>query len=708
MLTNHISRFLSQNLDERLQSLVKAAFFSVKPPPSGPRKKAKLYPPLEAYLRNMLLVRLEVTEASVSATAKQLVRLPWNDPAYQCGALLCRLLLKACRRGRYKTIEAVALVAAKLRTQRVAGEVTVRLVDAVLEELRWALDNPNFRDQQRIIVYARLLGELYRTNQVAGSVVIDQLYDFINLGHEIPEPLREASKKLVSETISYPIASDADKAKQLPVYNSASGVSQAIQEDEEMEEAGLETNVENPDLELMPVAVSTYSKYDPRVFSTKDPPNSSYRITLVCTLLEVTAKNLVSKNNLPRLRSFLAAFQRYLFTKTLLPTDVEFVLLDTFDIIDSQWKRVTKPPSRGGAPGAEGIKGQENGFPRYITWIDAHDATVGIEQSEALFEKQKRARLEEFTDETKSLPDMNSADGHSINDEDMHSLSDEEDGSVSVSMRSENEDETIGNESAEEEDHGHWASDEEGEGVGDGSEGNSDEDEDEEDEDDFDEEAYMRQLEEEAFERELRRMTMEALEKGKNTSRKQVGDNMISGSQIVKKKLAEASKASDQVTSTALGGAAGITFQLLKKGNKGKVEAKEFVVPSDTNLALVASRKDDRAARERDVIKQRVLRYEEQSAESELAGGNVYLEQDRLQRNKNRPLSMDVIDRNFGTTGGNLSQAQLDKKKKHPSSSIPAGRGGLAPGRVVERGGPGGGSGRGRGGRNPGGRTLFG
>ena len=145
----------------------------MKPPPSGPRKKAKEYPPLETYLRYLLLVRLEPTELVVSMVTKQLVRLPWNDPSYQCGALVCKLMLKSCRKGRYKTIEAVAAVAAKLRTQRAAGEVTIRLIDAVIEELRWALDNPNFRDQQRIIIYTRLLGELFGVAQVAGNVIID-------------------------------------------------------------------------------------------------------------------------------------------------------------------------------------------------------------------------------------------------------------------------------------------------------------------------------------------------------------------------------------------------------------------------------------------------------------------------------------------------------------------------------------------------------
>ena len=591
-------------------------------------------------------------------------------------------MMKACRKGSYKTIQAIASVASNLRTQRTAGEATVRLVDAVLEELRWALEFPDFRDQQRTLTYARLLGELYGASQVPAQVILKQLYDFINIGHEIPEALREACKKLASET-----SSDVESTieSHLPVYNSAGGISQTIQEDEEMEEAELEVKEEEAAPE--PVAVSEHSKYDPRVPSLQDPPNSAYRIKLVCTLLEVVAQQITSRTNLPRVKGFLSAFQRYLFTKTMLPADVEFSLLDTFDILDSQWRRV------GNSRNTEAAR-KETGFPRYLTWLEAHNATVAIEESEALFEQQQRAKLAAGVDESR-------VGGSSIRDDDDTGsllLEDEDDTSLSMSAKesvSEVEEECMDDEVCDGEHSQFSTEDEENEDEETESEGDTDL----EDEEEFDEEAYMRQLEEEAFERELRRVTMDALEKGKNVSRKQVADYMPSGTQIVKKK--ETGEKTTEATGEtpgpglALGGKAGISFRVLKKGNKGKVEAKELIVPVDTNLAMVATKHDDAAARERDMIKQRVLRYEAESAEAEFSGGNVYLEQEKLQVIRNRPLSMAEIDKNFGTTGGNLRSS--DK----PRSSHPApGRGGRAPSR--------GRAGRGRGGRQSfGGRTLF-
>lgn len=642
------------------------------------------------------MVKLDPTDESVAEVSKELLRFPWSDPKVDCGALVCRIMLKACRRGRYKTIKAIAMVAASLRSQKFANEASVRLVDAVLEELRWALEYPDFRDQQRVLTYARLLGELFAMAQVSGQVILDQLFDFIHIGHEIPEGLREASRKLAESTNS---ANSSEQ--QLPVYNSsAAAVSDsAIAEDEEMEMNELETKKEE---QPQPVAVSAASVYDPRVPSHTDPPNAVYRIKLVCTLLEASAKQFITRKNLPRVKAFMADFQRYLFTKPILPTEVEFSLLDTFDAVESQWKRLAKAP---------GVNEKENEFPRYSSWLEAHNAAVAEEEAEAALEKKKRLHMEVLADPSNLHVDMNSLedaelyDGSQEGSQQGSQLEDEDDdASRSYSLNNE-EDHDVEHEEMDER-KVHVDDDEESSEHEDEDEDDYDEDEEEEE---FDEDAYMKQLEEEAFERELRRATMEALEKGKNASRKLVAGDMISGSQILKKKpavgvvKAETSTTAQAPGIFALSGQAGIGFQLLKRGNKGKVEAKEFVVPADTNLAVVATRNDDAAARERDEIKQRVLQYEAESAEAELTGGNVYLEQEKLQVIRNKPLSMDEIDRNFGTKRGDLTSNDRPRpaNSSAPSTGPPTGRGGR---------GRGGGRGRvaGRGGRSSSGRTLFG
>jgi regulator of nonsense transcripts 2 len=667
----------AKNLDERYQALISSAFFMVKPPAAAPRKQAKVYPPLEAYLRYLLLVRLVPEEASVSFVTKQLLKLPWSDQSKQCGELICRYMLKACRKGRYKAVPAVASVAASIRRNK--PEVAARLVDACLEEIQLSMEHPNLRDQQRTITYARLLGELHAASLITSPLVVQQLYNFINFGHEIPEALRQASSKHTSEATE-------QKDNALPIYNSASGINRAIQEDEEMEDAELETkqDAEAPRI----VAVSSHSEFDPRVPSLIDPPNSVFRIKLVCTLLEASSKSIVIRHNLDSLEGFITAFQRYLFTKTTLPTEVEFALLDTFDALDSQWKRIL---SRDRKPDTVDSK---QGFPRFDSWTDAHNATVAREESDALLEKRARIRLEALAGVTEGDVDsiLNDVDlvMEEVDDDDESDGSDGDETYSGDEDMEEEEEEMVADEEERADEVENGGDDQEGDEED--LEEDSDEDEDDEEydvEEEFDEDAYMRQLEEEAFERELRRLTLDALEKGKNTARAttygKVADYMPSGSQFIRKKQSEAPNGGPAVT---LGGQEGVSFQLLKKGNKGKIETKQLVVPKDTNLAIRVSKQEGVVDSEHDIIKARVLQYEAESAEQEMSGGNVYLEQAKLQVIRNR-LTIEDINRNFGLD----ERPSSEKRNMQPSAQ------GNQP--TVARG-----TGRGRGRSGRGGRTI--
>lgn len=656
----------AKRLDERSLAVINTAMYTVKPP-RGTRKKAKKYSPLEGYLRHLLMVTLQPSETSVSFVSKQLLRFPWSDPSIRCGSLICKIMLKACRVGRYRSIQAVASVAAKLRRQK--PEVCIRLLDSVVEELQWSIEYPAFKDQQRTLTVARLLGELYVSSLASGQLILQQLYIFVNFGHEIPEALKEASEKALA------LLESPENVNHV-AFNSHSGITQSILEDEEMDQENLEVK-EEEEVEPKPVVVSIHSKYDPRVPTILDPPNSVFRIKLICTLLEVVSKTYVTRNNTPKIEDFLAAFQRYLFTKSALPTEVEFALLDTFDAIDSQWREVFKEQKKKNG----GDVDRSQGFCRYPTWLEAHNATVTSEEAEAAIESRALERLEALAGsstliaEEDGAGDLFSEDDELEEEEDDDSatedgLSDSDHESLSVDDRN-NEDITNDqDESSIDEDE-----------TDDDSDESDDEDDDSEEE--FDEDAYMKQLEEEAFEAELRRLTMDALEKGKSTSRSgKVSDYMPTGSQFIKKKKGETQEL-DFTDNTTLGGMEGISFNLLKKGNKGKMEAKQFFVPKDTNLAAVATKQDDEAERERNLIKARVLQYEAESADS---GGNVYLEQEKLQVIRNRPLSMEEIDKNFGTTRGSYN---TNTKPAPPSGNPNGGRGNF-----FSRGGRGRGRGR--------------
>lgn len=278
----------------------------VNPPPQASRP-TKEVPPLEAYLRYLLLTRLETDDKSVSFVSKQIQRFPWSDPGIECGSLVTKFMLKACRRGRYKATKAIALLATSLKRSK--PEVTARLIDDVLEEIQWFISHPSFRDHQRTLVCARLLGELYCAAAIPSSLLFDEVHHILDYDHDIPDALRKASENQ-------------------ELFAPRGNVSQTIIEEDEEDDKdevegdgrdGKEGEEQNQQPQVVPI--SSFSKFDPRVPSGVDPPMSVFRIKLVTTILDTASSHIVTMNNKPKLEYALASLQRYLFTKTSLPSD---------------------------------------------------------------------------------------------------------------------------------------------------------------------------------------------------------------------------------------------------------------------------------------------------------------------------------------------------------------------------------------------------
>mmetsp|Transcript_200 Transcript_200/g.305 ORF Transcript_200/g.305 Transcript_200/m.305 type:complete len:700 (+) Transcript_200:784-2883(+) len=684
-------------LDERSIALLESAFLMVNPPQRSARKLAKVYPPLEAYIQHLLLVKLTPNDPAKAFVTKQLLRLPWSEPEARCGVLVSKYMLKACLSGKYGISSAILAVATTLKKTR--REVIVRMVDALLEELKWSMENPTFRHQQRAIGLARVLGQLYVSTLVNSSIIFDQLNDFVNFGHGIPPALLDASERQLRRD-------DANRndAEPLPKFSTPLPISSSIPEEDE-EEENIHGNICVEAAEAKPpepVPISPFSKFDPRVPCAFDPPTATLRIQLVCSLLESSGQSIANVTEHPRLQFFLACFQRYLFTKHSLPPEVKFALLDLFDNIESNMKAVKQ--ARGNKNGKKNnkLKGSDGCFDsilkRYSTWFDAHEAVVAYEKAEALSEARANDRLilkaggEVInSSEVVELPSFNGPEvdvgievDESIADSD-ESTSDEETASGSVSsteyIEREGADEETGSEGA----HESLVDETDGEEEIDDEEAASVEGEEEIDPA-MAEEAYQLQLQQEEFEREIRKLTLEALEKGKIAARSGTGGKVAAGmvhaSQFLGKQKAPSETSTlpakssspddnENATDSTLG-SGGVTLKLLKRGHKGRLEAKPLVVPESTSLAQHALKHvDSEATKERDLLKARVLQYELES--SEQSSGNVYTDQAKLQIIRNRPLSMEDIDRNFGAT--------------RVSKVSAAGRGGSFAGRGRGRGG---------------------
>jgi regulator of nonsense transcripts 2 len=175
---------------------------------------------------------------------------------------------------------------------------------------------------------------------------------------------------------------------------------------------------------------------------------------------------------------------------------------------------------------------------------------------------------------------------------------------------------------------------------------------------------------------------MEALEKGKVTARTgaggKVSSQMPAAPHFIAKKPAGDQLVPPEGESSAVSplvGGEGIAFKLFKRGNKGRQEEVQLIVPKDTNLARRVTKQDDAAAKERDLLKARVLQYEAESRESADASGNVYLDESKLQVIRNRPLTIETINKNFGKRDDAPSKVSERLRGRGPGQGLGRGRG---------------------------------
>ena len=430
---------------------------------------------------------------------------------------------------------------------------------------------------------------------------------------------------------------------------------------------------------ISPVAVSPHARFDPRVPCVFDGPVSVLRIKLVCTVLEKCHVVLLSSNfgniKFSQLQRFLTHFQRYLFTKSVLPTEVEFAVLDLLDSIDSVLRKTNQMK--------ENLKRTtttvKRSITRYKNWADAHAAAILAEETEAKHEERDKQKL------LAQGGDVFESDDENDDDDSSHaSLNSSVKDS---SLQGNNFDECMSDSSSESDDQSiddSISSDDDGTSDSDDSEDSDEEDSDSDEENNqvTQEEAYARQLEIESFERELRKLTLEGLEKGKASVRAgsnagKVLDTMIHASQFASKK-SETGGGDHFHKMSALDGVEGMTFKVIQRGHKGRAESKDLVIPSASNLAKQAIKQDDMQAREHDMIKAKVLQYEADSQDQDTEG-NLYLGQTRLTVIRNRPLSLEEIERNFGKNGGSDgkwgSVPVRGNDTRRPNTSLERGRG---------------------------------
>ncbi|KAK9809827.1 hypothetical protein WJX73_010709 [Symbiochloris irregularis] len=166
-----------KGLDARQRMLLDDAAFACVPPATT-AARAKARPPLQAYMRHLVLKGLWIDDTK--KVQRKLRRFPWAEHE----AYLVRCLLRTVKGGYARVATTASLVAS---LSRYHPSLSVALADCLLEEVRAGLEAPKAGGYQRRIGHMQLLGELYNYRVIDSRVVFDTLYLLLELGHDTPE-----------------------------------------------------------------------------------------------------------------------------------------------------------------------------------------------------------------------------------------------------------------------------------------------------------------------------------------------------------------------------------------------------------------------------------------------------------------------------------------------------------------------------------------
>lgn len=542
----------AKHLDPQLETLVENAYYMCKPPERVERA-VKQYDPL--YMFVLKLLYKDLNGANVNKVIKTLRKLPWEDKT--TSGMVLKAVLKVTN-GKVMHMKWVCEVVKGL--SRYHDDVAILLVDDVLEAIRRGLEVNDYRDHQRSLGLIKLLGELFNCGLVTTNVVMETLYLLINHSHDLSTAPQYTSGQI-------PEAQMAEMKKQWQLV---------------------------PDL-----------RYDPRVASEVDGPTEVFRIRLVCALIESCTSSGSSVSDVKgttssggdrvlsktRLSRFIVFFQRYILSKTEIPLETDFVIFDLFDALTRTLK---------------------DSFKKLETWEDA-DLAVQTILAKELEEAERRLAKKNALALAAAGVSANGVEGTSTPGTDSLSQPVDEEEEDMEEEESEGEDEDDDDDSDDDDEEGEETVRAEGEDGENSDDEDSDEDDSDEDDSD-DEEEEEEQLiihdrvqkseDDEAFEKAFKSMMLQgSADTRKITARVNV-DKMAIPTVV---KSVSAVPATATMPFGGSGTQSGVVFRMLRRGNKGKVEARHLVVPEESSLAQHSHRQESEGKKEQSELKRLVL-----------------------------------------------------------------------------------------------------
>ncbi|KAH8828075.1 ARM repeat-containing protein [Flagelloscypha sp. PMI_526] len=184
-----------QHFDQRQSLMLENAYYQCNPPERAPIEEKKRLP-VEMFIHHLLYDVL--AKRTIDKVLKLIRKLDWNGTGEgtkdeegkpQPSADIPRLLHKAFVKPwkiQYGNIPLLAMLAYDL--QRYHPSFSVGIVDQVLEDVRFGMEQNVYNLNQRRVSTMKYLGELYIYRMFSSSIIFDTLWSLVTFGHPEGRP----------------------------------------------------------------------------------------------------------------------------------------------------------------------------------------------------------------------------------------------------------------------------------------------------------------------------------------------------------------------------------------------------------------------------------------------------------------------------------------------------------------------------------------
>ncbi|SCV73578.1 BQ2448_7504 [Microbotryum intermedium] len=263
----------AMHLDQRQITMLENAYYQCDPPdrPAIPPKERT---PMQLYIRH--LIYHQMSRNNVDKIAKLIRKLHWEDPAIV--AKLHSAFTKVAKI-KFSNIHLFAVLLDEL--VKFHSDFVVGVIDEVMENIRLGMEVNSFKYNQQRIATIKYLGEMYNYRVIESRVIFDTLWSLITFGHRKWQStdFQRGSYVLIRKLRAITAQGHAHPAAPIPI----------------------------------------------------DMPDDSFRIRLICVLLDTCGECFDRGQLRKKLDTFLIFFQSYVLTKRGIPMDVGFMVDDLFE-----------------------------------------------------------------------------------------------------------------------------------------------------------------------------------------------------------------------------------------------------------------------------------------------------------------------------------------------------------------------------------------